>query len=86
LQDLSNLKRLDLYGNQIKVINGLEKLVKLEELNILNNPVEKIDNYESLKNLWTITISTEWLPNSEFSKFTSHFRPGRDGDYFPKVS
>jgi Leucine-rich repeat (LRR) protein len=75
-----------LHGNQIKVVKGLEKLVKLKELNILNNPIVKIDNYESLKNLWPIAISTDWLPNLEFSKFTSHFRPGRDGDYFPRVS
>ena len=83
-QNLLNLKLLDLSENQIKIIKGLERLVKLEELKVMGNPVEKIDKYESLLKLWAITINTDNLHDSEFAIFTSHFRPGREGDYFPK--
>ncbi|MBA7584206.1 hypothetical protein ES708_26159 [subsurface metagenome] len=51
LEKLTDLKRLDLFGNEIAEIKGLEKLINLEYLILEGNEIAEIKGLENLINL-----------------------------------
>ncbi len=51
LEKLTELKRLDLYGNEIFEIKGLERLINLEYLDLSGSEITEIKGLENLINL-----------------------------------
>ena len=57
IEELTNLTSLTLQGNiNLKSINGIEKLINLENLEISTNNVENIENISKLKKLKTLNL------------------------------
>ncbi|TXT64746.1 MAG: hypothetical protein BAJALOKI3v1_170032 [Promethearchaeota archaeon] len=57
LENLSNLKKLDLSGNNITEIKNLGHLKNLEMLNLANNNIAEIKNLDDLRNLKVLILS-----------------------------
>ncbi len=57
LLKLRNLKKLDLSGNNIKVINNLINLKNLRILKLIDNKIEEINGLEKLRNLRELFLS-----------------------------
>lgn len=51
LENLTNLKELNLQYNQIREIKGLESLINLQKLNLMDNKIEDLKGLENLNNL-----------------------------------
>ncbi|KKN28247.1 hypothetical protein LCGC14_0856280 [marine sediment metagenome] len=56
LEKLTDLKKLDLFGNEINEIKGLEKLINLEYLNLSRNEITEINGLENLTNLKVLIL------------------------------
>ena len=57
MQQLSNLKDLELEGQQIEDVSPLAELSKLEQLSLNCNPVRSLDGLEKLENLQRLDIT-----------------------------
>lgn len=57
LENLGNLRELNLDSNQIKEIAGLEKLTSLRKLSLRNNQIEEIKGLDSLTDLSELNLS-----------------------------
>jgi len=51
-----NLFLSDLSFNNIEVIEGLEKLTKLEDLTLFNNRISRLENMDALTQLHVLSI------------------------------
>ena len=51
----------DLSFNNIEVIEGLDKLVKLKDLTLFNNRISKIENMDSLTQLHVFSVGNNSL-------------------------
>ncbi|MFX1601168.1 MAG: leucine-rich repeat domain-containing protein, partial [Promethearchaeota archaeon] len=51
LENLLNLKKLELSNNKIRKLEGLKNLLKLQELYLDNNNILKLENLNSLQTL-----------------------------------
>ena len=58
LQSLKNLKKLDLFSNQISEIKNLETLENLEELDISFNQISEITGLDKISNLKVLNLSS----------------------------
>jgi len=56
---------LDLSFNNIEVIEGLEKLTKLEDLTLFNNRIQLLENMDSFPNLHVFSIGNNNLSSLE---------------------
>lgn len=56
---------LDLSFNNIEVIEGLDKLTKLEDLTLYNNRISILENLDNLKDLHVLSIGNNSLENLE---------------------
>ena len=96
LPNKENLKYLCLNENKIKNLNGIEKLIGLEELQINYNQIEKIEKISELKNLkkvWLcenkiqiienlpINITNFWIANNLIEKIPEDFDKYKDLEF-----
>ncbi len=56
LLSLVNLRKLDLSGNEISRIEGLQMCGQIEDLNLESNKIVKIEGLDSLSNLKKLEI------------------------------
>lgn len=56
---------LDLSFNNIEGIEGLDSLVKLEDLSLYNNRISVIENMDTLLNLHVLSIGNNFLAQLE---------------------
>ena len=56
---------LDLSFNNIEAIQGLDKLMKLEDLTLYNNRISNVENMETLANLHIFSIGNNNLKELE---------------------
>ncbi len=61
LEDLTELKYLDLSGNQIREINFMENFPKLEYLRLKENQIKEIKGLEKLTNLTELYLSNNQI-------------------------
>lgn len=73
LDNLTNLKKLDLSWNQIEEIKGLENLTQLEMLKLDNNEIKEIKGLGNLTNLQKITLHNNLirLPESRLIRLSA---------------
>ncbi|CUM66206.1 uncharacterized protein PRCAT00003865001 [Priceomyces carsonii] len=69
LNQLVNLKNLDLSFNKIKTIKNIDKLTKLENLYFVQNKIKEIKNLETLKELKNLELGGNKI---EFISQTMH--------------
>lgn len=60
----------DLSFNNIEVIEGLDKLTKLEDLTLFNNRIQLLENMDSFPNLHVFSIGNNNLSSLENASTT----------------
>lgn len=65
LQEINNLKKLDLHNNNIKIIKNLEIMPKLEYLNLGLNEISKIEGLDKLPKLKTLRLHSNKISKIE---------------------
>jgi len=69
LDDLKQLKHLDLSYNNILEIKGLDSLVNLHELDLSDNNISEIKGFENLTNLSILYLFPNEFPKDIFNSF-----------------
>ncbi|MHA1649827.1 MAG: leucine-rich repeat domain-containing protein [Candidatus Helarchaeota archaeon] len=89
---MRNLSILNLEGNRIKKIEGLESLSNLQDLNLSNNQIERLYQLTSLKKLRFLRLkqnrirkieNLRSLENLEYLQLDNNQITEIDGDEFP---
>lgn len=57
LEELTSLKTLQLQGNKIEAIDGIDHLINLETIYLDNNLIDEVGSLNSLKNLRNLSLS-----------------------------
>ena len=65
LENLVNLKWLDLSFNKITQMEGFEKLTKLQDLSLYDNKIQKVDGLKELCELNVLSVGRNLLRNHE---------------------
>ena len=64
----------DLSFNNIEVIEGLEKLTKLEDLTLFNNRITRVENMDNLTQLHVFSIGNNDIQELDNTIFLRRFR------------
>lgn len=68
----TNLTWLDLSFNRIAVLEGVEKLTKLQDLSLFNNQISSLQGLDTLQGLHVLSIGKQHITLPNFPGGTKH--------------